>query len=245
VQTFTLAGFLVFFVVSLTVGIRLVRLWTRTRQLPELLIGMGVLGIGPVGFGLATVGLVLLPSHPAAAHWLFGAGFLAVGVGAEAKYVFNWRVYHPKSGGVRALAWVAGLLFVLVYLWDLVATGFVDPYAVTPSYLTRSALQVGCLLWGSCEALVYWRRMRRRLRLGLADPAVTNRFLLWGIGAGSAGVGSAVGIVVSLIEGPPTGFSWVMLSSSLHGLVAAVAMWLAFLPPAAYVRMIERRGVPV
>jgi hypothetical protein len=84
--------------------------------------------------------------------------------------------------------------------------------------------------------------MRRRLRLGLADPAVTNRFLLWGIGAGSAGVGSAVGIVASIVQGPPTdGFSWVMLSSSLHGLVAAVAMWLAFLPPAAYVKMIVRR----
>ena len=36
-------GFLAFFVVALVVGVRLVHLWWRTRQLPELLIGLGVL----------------------------------------------------------------------------------------------------------------------------------------------------------------------------------------------------------
>jgi hypothetical protein len=33
------------------------------------------------------------------------------------------------------------------------------------------------------ESFRYWRMLRRRLRLGLADPVVTNRFLLWGIWA--------------------------------------------------------------
>ena len=53
--------------------------------------------------------------------------------------------------------------------------------------------QIGVLLWGSLEALSYWRRMQKRTAIGLADPAVTNRFLLWGIGAGAAGVGSLIG----------------------------------------------------
>ena len=162
VKLFVLAGFLAFFVASLTVGIRLVRLFTRTRKLPELLIGIGVLGIGPVGFGLATVGLVLGGSHPGLAQALFATAFLAVAIGAEAKYVFNWRVYHPRSPAARAVAWSAGIAFALVYAWDLATTGFADPYAVNAGYVVRSALQVGCLLWGAAEALVYWRRMRRR-----------------------------------------------------------------------------------
>jgi len=37
-----LVGFLTFFVVALTVGVRLLLLWGRTRQLPELLMGIGV-----------------------------------------------------------------------------------------------------------------------------------------------------------------------------------------------------------
>ena len=48
----TALGFGCFFLVSLAVGLRLVLQWRRTRQLPELLIGIGVLGIGPVGFAL-------------------------------------------------------------------------------------------------------------------------------------------------------------------------------------------------
>jgi hypothetical protein len=35
---------------------------------------------------------------------------------------------------------------------------------------------------------------------------------------------------------------WVNLSSSLHGLVAAVAMWLAFAPPAFYTHLVVRRA---
>ena len=40
----------------------------------------------------------------------------------------------------------------------------------------------------------------------------------------------------------PTESPELMLSSSLHGMVAAVAMWLAFVPTAAYRRFIESRA---
>ena len=75
-ETFALLGFLTFFVASLAVGVRLVLLWRRTRQLPELLIGIGVLGIGPVGFGSMMVGVALLErAHaPALAGLAFGVG---------------------------------------------------------------------------------------------------------------------------------------------------------------------------
>ena len=33
---------------------------------------------------------------------------------------------------------------------------------------------------------------------------------------------------------------WLMLSLSLHGLVAAIAMWLAFVPPARYLSRVRR-----
>jgi hypothetical protein len=242
-ESFVWIGFAAFFVASLSVGVRLIRLWWRTRELPELLIGTGVLGIGPVGFGLSTIAELARPGSPQLARWLFGVALLAIASGAFAKYVFNWRVYHPDSAALRRFVWTAGALLAACYVSEFFTTGFQRPYQQNLAYFTRSGLQVGCLLWGSAEALVYWRKMRRRLQLGIADPVVTNRFFLWGLGAGAAGVGSAVGIVAQIVTGlPPLEISWVTLSSSLHGLTAAVAMWLAFLPTPAYLRFVESRA---
>jgi hypothetical protein len=85
--------------------------------------------------------------------------------------------------------------------------------------------------------------MRRRVRLGLGDPVVANRFLLWGIGAGAAGLGSFIGVAGQLATGAAgTQSSWSMLSSSCHGLIAAIALWLAFVPPGFYRRFIEKRS---
>ena len=79
--------------------------------------------------------------------------------------------------------------------------------------------------------------------MGLGDPVVANRFLLWGIGAGAAGLGSAIGTLVQLVTGVvSTQVPWVLASSSAHGFVAAVAMWLAFMPPAAYTRWVGARA---
>ena len=86
-------------------------------------------------------------------------------------------------------------------------------------------------------------RERDLLRLGLADPMVTNRFLLWGVGSGAACLGSLIGAVAIALTGFSTSRSEAMgLVLSAHGAVAAVAMWLAFLPPPRYRRWIEERS---
>ena len=45
--------------------------------------------------------------------------------------------------------------------------------------------------------------MRRRLQIGLGDPVVANRFLLWGIGAGAAGLGSFIGVAAQIATVAP------------------------------------------
>ena len=74
-------------------------------------------------------------------------------------------------------------------------TGFAEPLRLGPGGTLTSALCTANLLWGAVESLRYYALMRRRLRLGLADPLVTNRFLLWGLGIGAAGVGSLISVV--------------------------------------------------
>jgi hypothetical protein len=242
-ESFAWIGFVAFFIASLTVGVRLVALWWRNRELPELLIGLGVLGIGPVGFGCITFGQILHVDHEMAARVMFGIGLFAASGGAFAKYVFNYTVYHRDSRAVKGLTWAAGAGLLACYLGSWYANGFSSIVYIDKSFFLRTLLQIGCLLWGSIEALRYWRLMRRRARIGLADAVVTNRFFLWGIGAGAAGIGTAVGFTAQLLIGrPPLEIPWVTLSSSMHGLVAAVAMWFAFLPTEAYRRFIEERA---
>lgn len=239
-----LPGLLIFGVVSTCVGARLLLLWWRTRQLPELLIGIGVLGIGPLGFGASAAGGFLAASAPGVAFVLAMWGAVAATAGIAAVFVFNWRVYHPTE---RWAARVVGgiIAIVLVALVASITVGGVQHGMEIPRwYLTRGVLQALCLLWGAGEAILYWDKMRRRERLGLADPTVTNRFLLWGIAAGAAGLGTAIGVTFQLATGIPSAeVPALLLSSSLHGLVAAITMWLAFVPPGFYTRWIRSQSV--
>ncbi len=236
-------GFIAFFVVALVVGVRVLLLARRTRELPELLMGIGVLGIGPVGFGLMVFARQFETTRPAVYTAMLAVALFAVSCGAFAKFVFNWRVYHPDSQVARAIALLAGIGLFGSLVYAGLYHGFQAPDPLEPSSLFRSSLQIGCLLWGATESFAYWTKMRLRVRLGLADPVVSNRFLMWAIGAFAAGWGTAVGLVGQLVSGATTtDGGWVMVSSSLHGLVAAIAIALAFIPPAFYVRYIRSRA---
>jgi hypothetical protein len=236
-------GFLAFFAVALVVGVRVLLLARRTRELPELLMGIGVLGIGPVGFGLMVVAQQLQGSHPGLHPFVVAGALVAVSCGVFAKFVFNWRVYHPDSTAAKAVTLAAGAGLVGTFAYSGLVHGFTDLGPVSPQYLLRTSLQVGCLLWGAAESFAYFMKMRRRVRIGLADPVVANRFLMWAIGAFAAGWGTAVGIAAQLVTGTDiTRSEGVMASSSLHGLVAAIAIALAFVPPRSYLRYIRERA---
>lgn len=238
-----LIGFLAFFVVALVVGVRLLALWWRTRELPELLMGIGVLGIGPVGFGLMMVGVGLMDSDPALGNAAFAGGTISSAAGVIAKAVFNWRVYRKRSPlAIAAALAIAGSLMVVLGL-HVMDGRWVSTGTLVWDGLLRSSAQVGCLLWGATESLLYWQKMKKRQRLGLADAVVVNRFLMWGIGAGFAGVGTGFGVVAEWMTGVPTlEIPWVVSTSSAMGFVSAVAIYLAFVPPRRYVRYIRARA---
>ena len=227
-------GFGVFFVAALTVGLRLVALAARTRRAPELLIGLAVLGIGPVGFGLQTgAGLI---DDPAAAETLAAVGAAALAIGVWAKLTFNWLVYRRDS---RIATIATGLLAIGIgvqLLAQPMLGSFLAAARNVPLSSVRNVIQVVALGWGASEAIAYWVRLRKRARIGLADPVLANRFLMWGVSAAAAGLGSAVGVVASLVTGAAIQeMPAILVSSSAHGLVAAIGMWLAFVPPRAYV----------
>ncbi len=234
-------GFGAFFVASLAVGLRLVALALRTRQTPELLIGVAVLGIGPVGFGLQAVAVNV--EAYGAAEALATAGAVAIAAGLWAKLVFNWLVYRPASRIALGACAALSLAVAAHLLAQPLRGSFLDGAQSVRFGAARGALQAAALGWGGGEALIHWSRMRRRARIGLAEPGLVNRFLMWAISAGAAGIGTAIGVIGSLAAGrPPIEIPWVLACSSAHGVVAAIGMWLAFAPPRAYARWIAGRA---
>ena len=236
-------GFVVFFLAASVVGFGLVAVGWRTRQLPELLIASGVLGIGTFGFAFTVFALLVQSAHPDWSRLLWAIAFLAMSVGGVTTYVFTWVVFRRRSRLALALVVTTSAIFALGWIAELFTTGFV----FDPDYSDNAAMQVtswaliGALGWAAIESLHYWRLMRRRAALGMGDPVVSNRFLLWGLGIGAAGWGSLVAIMVPLVANVTATDPNLQLSSSLHGLVAAVAMWLAFLPPQRYLRWVGAR----
>ena len=234
-------GFAAFFGVSLVVGVRLLALARRTGRAPELLIGLAVLGIGPIGFGLQSV--ANLPAIASYAEAFAATSAAAIAFGIWAKLTFNWLVY--RSGSRVALAGVLVLaLGVAAHLLAVPLRGsFLDATRDVPLAAARGSLQVLALGWGAAEAFAHWLKLRRRTRLGLADPVVTNRFLMWALSAGAASLGTLIGVIASLATGRgPTELPAVLASASAHGFVAAVGMWLAFAPPRAY--LVRISGAP-
>lgn len=235
------AGLLAFCVSSLAVGVRLLALGWRTREIPELAIGAGfVIGV-VVGYVPETIVLSSDLVSEASEMMVLGVTQVAIRLAALSILIFTWRVFRAQE------SWAAGLagLLAVALLASYLAFPATRIFAVTATdriwYDVFAVARTACLAWGAVEALVYHGRARRRLRLGLADPMVTNRFLLWGIGLAATATLMGTTIWASALGVDPTLAGWILLESLL-GLVGAVSFWLTFFPPAAYRRLVTARA---
>lgn len=237
------AALLLFMTLTVLAAARLLLLWSQTRKLPELLIAILILGVGTVAVGFGSLLPVLVPDGPTRvlASFVPTAG---AHLGLAALCIFTWRVYRPDSPTAAAACGALILSFVAL-LARASVSGSTAILGQSPYLELSASLNVGVMLWSAAEAIFYWFPLRRRLRLGLADALVVNRVLLWGIATGTAGLGIAIGAVGRIVFGSAGGAgSWIVLNYALHGMVSAVAFWLAFKPPAAYVRWIRDGWAP-
>src|SRR5262249_39071894 len=94
---------------------------------------------------------------------------------------------------------------------------------------------VAAYAWAAFEPLRYHALLRRRAAMGIGDPLVANRMLLWGVGRLASGCVAGVHLVAQLLGAYELPESLVGVVSLLV-LVTAAAEWLAFFPPRAYLR---------
>ena len=97
----------------------------------------------------------------------------------------------------------------------------------------ENAAQLGAYLWACAEPASYYAKLRRRRRLGLADPVVVNRVLLWTLYGAAFAVYQLVWMVVVACFEDLTALDPLLVALSVGG---QVALWLAFMPPLPYRR---------
>lgn len=240
----SVVGLGLFMLVSLVVSVRLLRLWHATHQQPELLLAIALLCTGFVGFALEMVG-GMIPGESAAFRFgLHLAGLSGEYVGAVALVVFARRVFHPHARWAAMLAWTMVGLLVAALLAEWLSGQYVHYMdgqpAEGPVIPLGLAARGAAPTWMAIAAFRYHGMLRRRARLGLADPMVVRRVWLWAIASACSALGHAVSVVHRSIWG--TGLeahAWALDLVAGLAFVSAVCIGLAFFPPRAYRRWVE------
>jgi hypothetical protein len=154
--------------------------------------------------------------------------------------VFTRRVFRPEGAWASWLVYGTAILLI-VGVGGSVWSGDLEGFSISSRWFWAEwAGYTIPFAWAGVEAFAHHRRARRRLRMGLCDSLVCNRYLLWGC-FGAMQVLVWVAIVRSYIEYEQQGaFSatWDALISA--GEISSLALiWLIFFPPAFYRRWIQ------
>jgi len=246
-QTFMVTSILVSTIVGTIVGIKLLLLASRTRQFPEFSVGAALFCYAaiaqPALLVSASLGPDLSHEHQMVLLAIRLLAYYSTLVGLSA---FAWQVFGAASRWRKALTVTLALtaLFTAVLSYwaswnQLGINGQVPLYA----RFSTSLQYVIMFAWMSVESLAYYRQMRKRQVLGLADVVVTNRFGVWGVSAGASSVLVLCILFISLTRPDALGndpLSAALVSAT--GVVSSVGWWLSFMPPAAYLRWLRRQN---
>jgi hypothetical protein len=226
-----------FVLASLVVGVRLLVLFARTRGWPELFAATAILTVGPIAFALFVPAVELAERNYALSRSLYivASGFATLGTAAVV--AFTMAVFHA---GRLARAGTLAVIGVLAASWiGIVATDDLDLRRLPGLWRNvNTFLQIAVFLWASLESLAFWRMMRRRTLLGIADPLLTHRFALWGIALGVGSANLSASFVGLVLRRAPPGVT--ELAIGIAGVLCAVCLTLAFLPPRRYQAWIRR-----
>ncbi len=95
--------------------------------------------------------------------------------------------------------------------------------------------------WAAAEAFHQYLQARRRVSIGLCEPSVCNRLLLWSLFGLIQVLGSFVliGQYAAYERENVFSSSWDYLYGGTM-IAALLVMWFAFFPPASFVRWVNR-----
>jgi hypothetical protein len=228
---------------SLFVGARLIRRGLPTRSAPELLMGIAYFAAPGLGYPMSVASGAI--SDRLLSTMVFALGQTLIALGVSVFFFFNSRVFRAASPYAQAFAAVCSITFSLSSLeivrgQNAVGADFLGLAPVRSAMVVLLVVLGLAYAWTAYEGFRHHRLMLRRARVGLGDPVIANRFLLWGF-AGSLQVfadlvsGHALWAGDNMVTNLPS-----MLATAGVGVVNSVLLVLIFLPPARYVRWLQR-----
>ena len=174
-ESILLVGKLVFASMGVAVGVSLAAQARREGGPGLHTVALAAIAIG--GLGLLAAPVADWLESPAIAV----AGELAIRAGLLLLCAFIAGTFRPGAAGLVAASG-CGVLLLGSMGWDL----FGQPSLLDYDYRRWSshANQASVALpfaWSAGESMVLWMRARRRVALGLAEPEVVERFMLWAV----------------------------------------------------------------
>jgi phage shock protein PspC (stress-responsive transcriptional regulator) len=246
---------------GLLIGVRLVRRSGLRVAAPELWLGCFFLFYHALASSLSSALYtgwarpeLALSDHVASR--VHCAYYVTTVLGSVGFVFFTWLTFRPREAWGRLLA--IGLTISMVA--GAAMLGVMEQFEVRvlngPGYWIVLAMKSIGFAWLVAESFRSWRMSRLRLRLGLADPLVSNRFLLIGVWAGITMVlswsdplarlwyvsltGSTTDWVPAL--GRPI-IAWVVAFATSFLSLSGLLLMLSFFPTERYRRWVERRAV--
>ncbi len=236
-------GELVAGIFYLLVGVRLGRLGARAGAAPErLLAGMFFCN------GLSYLVYELALMIDVASLWtpLNFAGRVLYAPAPVFLAAFTWRVFRPQGSWATWFVYAtAGLM--LAGVGGSAVAGDWEGFSISNRWFWLEWL--GYTLpfgWAGVEAFLQHRQARRRWRVGLCEPLICNRMMLWSLFA-------IVQVAISLVVLPQYAsyerenlfsLTWDILVGGLE-ILSIATIWLVFFPPTGYRRWIDRAAPPV
>jgi hypothetical protein len=230
-----------FLFVSAALSLRLFVLARRNRGVPELLLGLAFLCGGTLGAVFEASADIFAGEH---AGLLLGIGKTFGLVGLSFNGCFAYWVFR------RGEAWARIFLTSFV---AILCAGYLDHYwqgSFETGIQAHEAFWIeffGRILaaaWLGWEAALCWQRLRRRARIGLGDPVVKNRFLLWTLASLTGLAMLATSVPPLYLEHGTPFMDATVFAFGVFGLTTATLYWLAFFPPVAYRRWVLASAIP-
>jgi len=229
------------------VGFRLIWIGARQGMGPAWSCGLGFTLIAAVGHPLTVASGVPTRTVGEVNHGLAAAGILFVAAGLSSFFAFTLTVFRRESPWAWVLTSASVLGLASAAFGRIGALASADRALVAAGVghgwgLTVAVLSVLCYAWLGFEGLLEWRKSRRRLALGLVDPVVSNRFLMWGVFGVSTTLLSGFMLALQLAGGQGSSSRAGEIALAVFGLASSAAVMLAFVPPRRYVERIRARA---
>jgi hypothetical protein len=219
------------------VGLDLLRRARTTRGLPELFLGLAFVFNG---LSYLFTDLPTITHNDAFLNEFSYIGRIFAGLCSATIAVFTWRAFRAKAGWAKGIVWVAGALIVSGLTVSALEGDWegASPMTYKGFWLEWVGGAVP-FIWLMGESLYAYVQSRRRVRIGLSDPLVCNRFLLMGLYGMLASVTYPTYLWL-YIQYERSG-SWsdeVMVFAGFIEVISLVALWISFAAPAFYRRWV-------